>query len=233
MESEGQPRTRSVVSYVQRGGRMTVGQERAWQRYWPTLGREVADLPPGSIDFESWFDRSAPVVLEIGSGMGETTAALAAAAPEVNYVAIEVYEAGLGQLMMRAEKLDVTNLRLLRGDAVTVLTEHIEPGALSTIRIFFPDPWPKKRHHKRRLIQPEFVALAASRLTPGGILHLATDWEHYAEQMLAVCSAEPALHNRFDGWATRPQWRPMTKFEDRAEREGRISHDLIFERTPS
>ncbi|WP_435068328.1 tRNA (guanosine(46)-N7)-methyltransferase TrmB [Amycolatopsis thermoflava] len=230
MESEQQPRLRSVVSYVQRGGRMTVGQQRAWERQWADIGRRVADLPPGPIDFTGWFGRPAPVLLEIGSGMGETTAQLAAAEPEVNYVAVEVYEAGLGQLMLRAERLGLENLRLLHGDAVIALKEHIEPDSLSGVRIFFPDPWPKKRHHKRRLVQPDFVKLVASRLAPGGILHMATDWEHYAEQMLEVCSAEPALRNRFDDWAPRPSWRPVTKFEQRADQEGRISRDLIFER---
>ncbi|AIJ27075.1 tRNA (guanine-N7-)-methyltransferase [Amycolatopsis methanolica 239] len=209
---------------------MTVGQQRAWERQWADIGRRVADLPPGPIDFARWFGRPAPVLLEIGSGMGETTAQLAAAEPEVNYVAVEVYEAGLGQLMLRAERLGLENLRLLHGDAVIALKEHIEPDSLSGVRIFFPDPWPKKRHHKRRLVQPDFVKLVASRLAPGGILHMATDWEHYAEQMLEVCSAEPALRNRFDDWAPRPSWRPVTKFEQRADQEGRISRDLIFER---
>jgi tRNA (guanine-N7-)-methyltransferase len=117
---------------------------------------------------------------------------------------------------------------------VVLLTEHIAPDSLSGVRIFFPDPWPKKKHHKRRLIEPKFVALVVSRLEPGGTLHMATDWEHYANQMLEVCSAEPALRNRYadepGGWAPRPEWRPVTKFENRADREGRISHDLIFEK---
>ncbi|MEU6644961.1 tRNA (guanosine(46)-N7)-methyltransferase TrmB [Saccharomonospora sp. NPDC046836] len=232
MESEQQPRLRSVVSYVKRGGRMTVGQQRAWDTVWPKIGRPVPRLDPGPIDFAGWFGRSAPVILEIGSGMGETTSQLAAAAPEVNYVAVEVYDAGLGQLMLRAETLGVENLRLLHGDAVPLLTEHVRPESLAGVRIFFPDPWPKKRHHKRRLIQPDFVRLIASRIAVGGTLHLATDWENYAEQMLEVCAAEPTLRNRFDGWAPRPEWRPVTKFERRAEEEGRASHDLIFEKLP-
>jgi tRNA (guanine-N7-)-methyltransferase len=223
---------RSVVSYVQRGGRMTVGQQRAWEQHWPRLGRAVRDLEPGPIDFDEWFGRRAPVLLEIGSGMGETTSQLAAGSPEVNYVAVEVYEAGLGQLMLRAEKLGLENLRLVHGDAVVLLTKHIAAESLAGVRIFFPDPWPKKRHHKRRLVQPEFVALVASRLAPGGTLHLATDWEHYAEQMLEVCEAEPLLRNRFESWAPRPSWRPVTKFENRAREEGRECHDLIFERRP-
>jgi len=230
VENQDQPRLRSVVSFVNRGGRMTVGQQRAWDELWPKLGRTVGDLPEGKLDFAAWFGREAPVMLEIGSGMGETTSQLAAAAPELNYVAAEVYEPGLGQLMLRAEKLGVENLRLLHGDAVVLLTEHVEPASLHGVRLFFPDPWPKKKHHKRRIVQPSFAALVASRLAPGGTFHLATDWENYAEQMLEVCSAEPALKNRYDGWAPRPEWRPVTKFEQRADVEGRVSHDLIFER---
>ncbi|WP_103340341.1 tRNA (guanosine(46)-N7)-methyltransferase TrmB [Amycolatopsis sp. CA-126428] len=230
MENEDQPRLRSVVSYVKRGGRMTVGQQRAWDELWPELGRTVSELPAGPLDFTAWFGREAPVMLEIGSGMGETTSQLAAAAPQLNYVAAEVYDPGLGQLMLRAEKLGVENLRLLHGDAVVLLTEHVEPETLHGVRLFFPDPWPKKKHHKRRIVSPSFAALVASRLAPGGTFHLATDWENYAEQMLEVCSAEPALKNRYDGWAPRPEWRPVTKFEQRADVEGRVSHDLIFER---
>lgn len=225
---------RSVVSYVRRGGRMTVGQQRAWDRNWPELGRDVAELDDGPIDFAQWFGRHAPVLLEIGSGMGETTSRLAQAAPELNYVAVEVYQAGLGQLMLRAENLGVHNLRLLHGDAVVLLMEHIAPSSLHGVRIYFPDPWPKKRHHKRRLVQPEFIALLASRLEPGGTLHLATDWAHYADQMLEVCTAEESLRNVHadapGGWAPRPEWRPVTKFEARAEVDGRVSRDLIFER---
>jgi tRNA (guanine-N7-)-methyltransferase len=215
---------------------MTVGQQRAWKELWPSVGREVSELESGPIDFDQWFGREAPVLVEIGSGMGETTSQLAAAAPEINYVAVEVYDAGLGQLMLRAENLSVRNLRLLHGDAVTMLTQHCAPDFLSGVRIFFPDPWPKKKHHKRRLIQPEFVSLIASRLTQGATLHMATDWEHYAQQMLEVCSAEPLLRNRYadepGGWAPRPEWRPVTKFENRARVENRVSHDLIFERIP-
>ncbi|WP_221463862.1 tRNA (guanosine(46)-N7)-methyltransferase TrmB [Actinophytocola algeriensis] len=216
---------------------MTVGQTRAWERQWPSMGRDITSLPPGPLDLDAWFGRSAPVVLEIGSGMGETTAALAEAAPEVNYVAVDVYQPGLAQLMMRAETADLKNLRLLRGDAVVLLEEHLPEQSLSGVRIFYPDPWPKKKHHKRRLVQPSLVSVVASRLVPGGTLHLATDWEHYAEHMMEVCSAEPSLRNRHadepGGWAPRPVWRPLTKFESRAEQDGRVSRDLIFERTVS
>jgi tRNA (guanine-N7-)-methyltransferase len=213
---------------------MTVGQTRAWERQWPSLGQDITSLPSGPLDLDAWFGRSAPVLLEIGSGMGETTAALAEAEPDVNYVAVDVYQPGLAQLMMRAETADLKNLRLLRGDAVVLLEEHLPEQSLSGVRIFYPDPWPKKKHHKRRLVQPSLVSVVASRLAPGGTLHLATDWEHYAEHMMEVCSAEPRLRNRHagepDGWAPRPAWRPLTKFESRAEEEGRVSRDLIFER---
>ncbi|MEU3646447.1 tRNA (guanosine(46)-N7)-methyltransferase TrmB [Lentzea sp. NPDC034063] len=210
---------------------MTVGQERAWDTYWEKMGNDVKSLPEGPLDFDSWFGRSAPVLLEIGSGMGETTSQLVAAAPELNYVAVEVYKPGLAQLLLRGEHLGgLDNLRVLRGDAVDLLTDHIAPASLHGVRIFFPDPWPKKKHHKRRLVQPEFVALLASRLEPGGVLHLATDWEHYADQMLEVCSGERLLTNVHDGWAPRPDWRPVTKFEQRAVNEDRVSHDLMFRR---
>lgn len=211
---------------------MTAGQARAWDRNWARLGRAVNELPPGPVDVAGWFGRAAPVVLEIGSGMGETTAKLAAAQPEVNYLAVEVYQPGLAQLMMRAEELGLTNLRLVRGDAVVLLAEHIAPASLAEVRIFFPDPWPKSRHHKRRLVRPDFVALVAQRLEPGGRLRLATDWEPYAEQMMSVCLAEPALRNAHPDWAPRPEWRSVTKFEDRARQAGRTSRDLVFERRP-
>ncbi len=215
---------RGVVSFVNRGGRMTVGQQRAWDRDWPRIGSDLAELPA----LEGWFGRSAPVLLEIGSGMGEATSALAAAEPERNYLVAEVYPPGLAQLMLRAENLGVTNLRLVRGDAVVLVRDHLPADFLAGVRIFYPDPWPKKRHHKRRLVAPEFIALLAARMAPGARLHLATDWAEYAEQMLEVCSAEPLLRNEHAGYAPRPAWRPRTKFERRAEEEGRPSRDLMF-----
>jgi tRNA (guanine-N7-)-methyltransferase len=228
------PGRRGVVSYVQRGERMTAGQRRAWDTSWPQLGRALGPDLPGGLDLDSWFGRHAPLVLEIGSGMGESTATLAAAAPHVNYLAVEVYKPGLAQLLMRAGALGLKNLRLLRGDAVVLLGSVLAPVSLSAIRVFFPDPWPKQRHHKRRLVNPGFVELAASRLRPGGSLHLATDWVNYAEQMMACCAAEPALANPYPaqpgGWAPRPVWRPVTKFERRARDEGRTVRDLIFRR---
>jgi tRNA (guanine-N7-)-methyltransferase len=184
-------------------------------------------------DPPAWFGRTAPLVLEIGPGTGGSTVEQALAAPGTDHLAVEVFEPGLAQLLMRIEAAGVPNLRLLRGDAVELLRERVPPDSLAGIRIYFPDPWPKRRHHKRRLVQPDFVALAASRLAPGGVLHLATDWEHYAVQMQAACSGEPLLENAArtpDGWTPRPPERPSTKFEQRARVEGRVVRDLVYHR---
>ncbi|MFG1907728.1 tRNA (guanosine(46)-N7)-methyltransferase TrmB [Kribbella sp. NPDC048928] len=228
MGATDQVRQVGVFSTVRRSVRMTAGQQRVWRSHWAELGRTQEELPAGTIDLAEWFGRDAPTVLEIGSGMGEATAQLAVAAPEVNHVAAEVYPAGLGQLILWVEKYDLDNVRLLQGDAVDFLRDHVAPGGLSGVRIYFPDPWPKKRHHKRRLVTPPVVKLVASRLQPGGTLHLATDWQDYAERMLEVCEAEPALLNSYDGWAPRPEWRPVTKFESRAQAEGRDVRDLLY-----
>jgi tRNA (guanine-N7-)-methyltransferase len=215
---------RAVTSFVHHRARLTDGQRAAWDRWWPVRGHEVADL-----DYQptTWFGRTAPLVLEIGSGMGESTAALAVAEPDVDHLAVEVFEPGIAALLMRATEL--TNLAVLRGDAVALLTKHVPEASLAAIRIFFPDPWPKRRHHKRRLVQPAFVALAASRLQPGGALHMATDWADYARQMRAVAGAEPRL---VGGEVPRPAWRPVTKFEARALIEGRDIHDFVYRRPP-
>lgn len=211
---------------------MTTGQQRAWERSWQRWGAAVADLADGPLDTAGWFGRAAPIVLEIGSGMGESTASMALDAPQLDHLAVEVYQPGLAQLLLRIEQEQITNLRLLRGDAYQLLCDHISAGSLHAVRIYFPDPWPKRRHHKRRLVSPTFVALVASRLAPGGLLHLATDWEPYAEQMLLACTTEPALRNAaaVHSFATRPIWRPVTKFEQRAREEGRPVRDLLFTR---
>jgi tRNA (guanine-N7-)-methyltransferase len=229
-----QVRQAGVFSHVRRTVRMTVGQKRAWDTRWPELGRTLEDLPSGQLDLVEWFGREAPTVLEIGTGMGDATAQLAVAALEVNHLAAEVYPPGLGQLMLWVEKYDLDNVRLLHGDALDFLRDHVAPGALVGVRIYFPDPWPKKRHHKRRLVTSPFVALVASRLQSGGTLHLATDWADYAQRMLAICETEPLLRNQYDGWAPRPEWRPVTKFESRAQAEGRECRDLLYTKvTPS
>jgi tRNA (guanine-N7-)-methyltransferase len=227
---------RAIPSFVHHRARLTAGQQRAWDRWWPELGHEVADLVSGAEPFDppAWFGRTGPLLLEIGSGMGETTAALAAAAPDVDHLAVEVFEPGLAQLLMRITEAGLGNVVPVRGDAVALLAERVPADSLDGIRVFFPDPWPKRRHHKRRLIQPDFVALAARRLRPGGTLHLATDWLDYAVQMREVCDAEPMLVNTAppdgEGWAIRPPWRPVTKFEQRARAEGRTVRDLTYRR---
>jgi tRNA (guanine-N7-)-methyltransferase len=220
---------RAVTSFVHHRARLTDGQRAAWDRWWPVRGHDVADLVNGALDYDppTWFGRAAPLILEIGSGMGESTAALAAAEPDVDHLAVEVFEPGIAALLMRTTEL--TNLVVLRGDAVTLLSEKVPESSLAGIRIFFPDPWPKRRHHKRRLVQPAFVALVATRLRPGGTLHMATDWADYAEQMRAVADAEPRL---VGGEVPRPPWRPVTKFEARAQAEGRDVHDFVYRRPP-
>jgi tRNA (guanine-N7-)-methyltransferase len=221
----------SIPTFVHHRSRLTEGQQRAWDRSWPVHGRDVADVvaggPTGGYDPAGWFGRVAPLVLEIGSGMGESTAALALAAPDHDHLAVEVFEPGLAQLLMRIEDAGLANLALLRGDAVALLRECVPVGSLAAVRIFFPDPWPKRRHRKRRLVQPENVALVASRIAPGGTLHLATDWADYATQMQSVCDADPRLQG---GEIPRPDWRPVTKFEERARLEGRDVHDLLYRR---
>ena len=226
-----------ITSFVHHRARLTEGQQAAWDRWWPVRGRDVADILDGTLAYDppAWFGRTAPRVLEIGSGMGESTAAMAAADPGTDHIAVEVFEPGLAQLLMRIADAGLTNLALLRGDAVALLRERVPAGSLDGVRIYFPDPWPKRRHRKRRLVQPSFVALVASRLRPGGSLHLATDWDDYAIQMQAACAAEPQLRNAAaaqpDGWLPRPEWRPVTKFEQRARHEGRDVHDLLLFRS--
>ncbi len=224
--------TRNAPTYNAQRSRMTRGQQRAWDRNWDRGGRDVVNLPAGPLDTAGWFGRTAPVVLEIGSGMGESTVSMARDAPDVDHLAVEVYQPGLAQLLLRIEQAGITNLRLVRGDAQTLLTEHVAPGSLHAVRIYFPDPWPKRRHHKRRLVSPTVVALVTSRLEVGGTLHLATDWESYAAEMLAVCGGEPGLRNTAptNGFAARPAWRPVTKFEQRARDDGRTVRDLLFTR---
>jgi len=171
-------------------------------------------------------------VLEIGFGMGDATAQVAAATPGTDFIGIEVHEPGVGALLKRIGELQLTNLCLLQHDAVEVLQHRVSPASLAGVHVWFPDPWHKKRHQKRRLIQPELVALLASRIAPGGYLHCATDWQDYAVQMLDVLAAEPALRNAADGYAPKPDWRPLTKFEQRGLKLGHGVWDLLF-RKPS
>jgi len=219
--------TRPIRSYVLRQGRVSNAQARAHETLLPRYGIEYTGKP---IDLGAVFGRSAKTVLEIGCGMGETTAAIAAAHPESDFLGIEVHTPGVGSLLKLIDEGGLTNLRVIQHDAVEVLREMIAPASLDGAHIFFPDPWPKKRHHKRRLVQTDFVALLASRLKAGGYVHLATDWEEYAGQMLAVLSSEPELENTAEGYAPRPAYRPQTKFETRGLKLGHGVRDVVFKK---
>lgn len=223
---EGTPaHPRTIRSYVMRAGRTTEGQARALSELGPRFLLPYTGQP---LDLAATFGRQAPVVLEIGFGMGDATAKIAQALPDTNFIGCEVHEPGVGALLKHIGEMGLSNLRLIRHDAVEVLENMIPPGSLAGVHIFFPDPWHKKRHHKRRLIQPPFVARLVRHLAPGGYLHLATDWEPYAQQMLEVLSAEPALENTAQGYAEKPAYRPLTKFENRGLRLGHGVWDLVF-----
>jgi tRNA (guanine-N7-)-methyltransferase len=220
---------RSIRSFVVRAGRMGPGQVRALAELGP---RFVLPYQPFQIDFAALFGREAPLVLEIGFGMGDATAAIAQALPGTDFIGVEVHTPGVGALLKQIGERGLTNLRLIQHDAVDVLQQMIAPASLAGVHVFFPDPWHKKKHNKRRLIQPEFVQLLATRLAPGGYLHCATDWQPYAQQMLEVLSAEPALRNTADGFAPKPDYRPLTKFENRGLKLGHGVWDLVFVRLP-
>ena len=224
----GSGHRRPVRSYVLRAGRMGTGQQRALVELGPQY---VQPFQPQPLDVPALFGRQAPCVLEIGFGMGDASAAIAAARPDTDFIGVEVHEAGVGALLRLIGERQLANLRIVRHDAVEVLQQMVAPASLAAVHVFFPDPWHKKRHHKRRLIQPPLVALIASRLAPAGVLHCATDWEPYAEQMLAVLRAEPLLVNTAEGYAPRPDYRPLTKFEARGLRLGHGVRDLVFRRS--
>jgi tRNA (guanine-N7-)-methyltransferase len=220
---------RSIRSFVTRAGRITVAQQRALEELWPRYGVEFAPAP---LDTQALFGRAAPLTLEIGFGNGEHLARLAAADPQRDFLGIEVHRAGVGRLMLALQAQGLSNVHIICHDAVEVLEGQIPPGSVAEILILFPDPWPKKRHHKRRLVQQAFVKLAAERLRSGGVLRVATDWQPYALQMLETLSAAPALENLAadGGFVPRPAEREPTRFERRGERLGHEVWDLAFRR---
>jgi tRNA (guanine-N7-)-methyltransferase len=219
------PTERRIRSFVTRAGRLSTAQARALE----TLGpRFVIPYEKAPFDFDAAFARAAPTVLEIGFGMGDTTATIAAAMPGKNFIGVEVHTPGVGSLLKLIGEQNLSNLRIIQHDAFEVVTHMVKPASLAGVHVFFPDPWHKARHNKRRLIQPPFVQLLASRIAPGGYLHCATDWQEYAQQMLEVLGAEPALENTADGYAPRPEYRPVTKFENRGLRLGHGVWDLVF-----
>lgn len=227
----GGPRQRHIRSFALRGGHVTGAQQRAYEELFP---RFAIPFAPRVLDPDTAFGRTAPTVLEIGFGMGETTSAIAAARPDINFLAVEVFVAGIGALARRLDDRALANVRIVQHDAIEVVREMLPPAALAGVHVFFPDPWPKTRHQKRRLIAQPFVGRLADRICPGGYLHCATDWQHYAEQMLEVLNAESMLGNLHAGFAPAPRnplvERPTTKFQARGERLGHGVWDLVFQR---
>ncbi|WP_420804647.1 tRNA (guanosine(46)-N7)-methyltransferase TrmB [Tolumonas lignilytica] len=219
---------RRIRSFVRREGRLTRGQERALQELWPVMGVEYRDE---MLDLNALFGREAPVVLEIGFGMGKSLVEMAAAAPERNFIGIEVHRPGVGACLSSAQDAGITNLRLFCHDAVEVLGQMIPDQSIDTLQLFFPDPWHKARHHKRRIVQPAFVQMLRPKLKIGGVFHMATDWENYAEHMLEVMNAAEGFVNTVEGdYTPRPDSRPLTKFEQRGHRLGHGVWDLLFAR---
>jgi tRNA (guanine-N7-)-methyltransferase len=221
------PTERRIRSFVTRAGRLSVAQARAIEELSPRFCVPYKKEP---LDLDLCFSRAAPTILEIGFGMGDSTASIAASMPDRNFIGVEVHTPGVGSLLKLIGEQGLENLRIIQHDAVEVLTHMIAPGSLAGVHVFFPDPWHKARHNKRRLIQAPLVSLLASRLAPGAYLHCATDWEEYAVQMLEVLSGEPALRNSADDYAPRPAYRPVTKFENRGLRLGHGVWDLVFEK---
>jgi tRNA (guanine-N7-)-methyltransferase len=219
------PPRRAIKSFVTRAGRMGTGQIKALAELGPKF---VLPYEPERIDPEQVFGRKAPLVLEIGFGMGGATAEIAATLPDHDFIGCEVHEPGVGALLKLIDAKRLSNIRIVQHDAVEVLRDMIGPELLAGVHIFFPDPWHKKRHHKRRLIQPEFVAKLVAHIAPGGYLHCATDWQPYAEQMLDVLTAEPHLLNTAASYADKPAYRPLTKFENRGIKLGHGVWDLVF-----
>ncbi|MFC4790076.1 MULTISPECIES: tRNA (guanosine(46)-N7)-methyltransferase TrmB [Giesbergeria] len=219
---------KTIKSFVRRAGRTTSGQTKAFEELGP---RFILPYSGQLLEAPAVFGRNAPLILEIGFGMGEATAHIAHVRPNDNFLCCEVHEPGVGALLKRIGEQDIQNIRILQHDAVEVIDHMLAPASLDGIHIFFPDPWHKKKHNKRRLIQPPLVAKLAARLKPSGYLHCATDWQPYAEQMLEVLGAEPLLHNsshQTDGYAVQPDYRPLTKFENRGLRLGHGVWDLVF-----
>jgi tRNA (guanine-N7-)-methyltransferase len=229
--NESDKKHRKIRSYVLREGRLTAGQQRAFDSLWPQFG---IDFTPGqTLDLPAIFGNQNPVILEIGFGNGASLAEMASANPGQNYLGVEVHSPGVGRLLLDIEERGLTNLRVMRHDAVELLESGIAPATLAGVYLFFPDPWHKKKHHKRRILQPSMIKLLAQTIQPGGVFHAATDWEHYAEQMLEVLSEARALFENTAGpgnYSPRPGYRPMTKFELRGERLGHGVWDLIFRR---
>ena len=229
MQVGGPRHHRPVRSFVLRAGRLTEGQQRALKELWPLYGVEAGEneLDPGSL-----FGNDRPLIMEIGFGNGEATWQMAKSHPEENYLGVEVHKPGVGRLLLKIEEHELVNVRIACDDAVEILRHQVGDNTLDGVRIYFPDPWPKKRHNKRRIIQAPFIDLLARKMREGGILHLATDWEPYAEFMLEVMQGSEDFENLSpaNGYCSKPAWRPLTKYESRGERLGHKVSDLLFRR---
>ena len=214
---------------VVRTGRLTAGQTRARREFWPRFGIDTADTP---LDLDAIFNRRAPTILEIGFGMGDTLVAMAAQRPDANFLGAELYPAGIGSTLRKLAAAELTNVRIVEQDAIEVLSQRLSPTSLTGVNIFFPDPWPKKRHHKRRLLQPSLLDLIAARLARGGLLHIATDWVPYADEMLQLLETHPRFRNLAakGQFSPRPAHRPVTKYERRGASRGHEVRDLLFEK---
>jgi len=230
LDAETAPVHRPIRSFVLRQGRVSTGQSRAVTHIGPRL---LVPHSPDLLDYESTFERVAPTIVEIGFGMGHATADIAESFADKNFIGIEVHTPGVGSLLKMADERGLTNVRIVQHDAVEVLQHMVADASLAGIHIFFPDPWPKKRHHKRRLIQPDFVQLLTEKLSPKGYVHLATDWHEYADQMLAVLSASSALANTAAGFAPRPAYRTESNFERKGLAKGHGVWDLVFRKKPA
>jgi tRNA (guanine-N7-)-methyltransferase len=218
---------RKIQSFVRRSGRLTEGQKAGLNDFWPDFG---IDLPKGLIDFDRLFKKTQPITLEIGFGNGDSLLEMAIAAPNQNFLGIEVYEAGVGRLINEAHKHQLTNLKIIKADAVEVLKHHIKNNSFETFQLFFPDPWHKKKHHKRRIVQTVFLDLISNKLQDGGTIHIATDWENYAQHMMETLEDHTHFKNALGAhtYSVRPKHRPITKFERRGERLSHGVWDLIF-----
>lgn len=219
---------KSIRSFVIRGGRITDGQRTAFEKWWPQYGLSLFD---GALAAGQAFEHPKPLVVEVGFGMGDSLLAMAEAAPEANFIGIEVHPPGVGRLLHNAGKVGLTNLRIYMADAVDVLQDCFADNSIDRLQLYFPDPWHKKKHHKRRIVQKDFVDLITRKLKIGGLLHMATDWHEYADQMLEQLSATERLRNTGANFVKKPTFRPATKFEQRGERLGHGVWDLLFEKT--
>ncbi len=230
MSDTAEQHRRKIKSFVLRKGRMTTGQQRGWDKYWDRWGLPYKEE---YLNLHNTFGREAPTVLEIGYGMGRSLVAMAKLAPETNFIGVEVHRPGVGSLLNEAHTAEVSNIRTYNHDAVEVLQQCIPDNSLSRVQIFFPDPWHKKRHNKRRLIQLHFIEVLRPKITTGGVIHLATDWQNYAEQMMEVLSRAEGFINQAGDYAysERPDYRPLTRFEKRGQRLGHGVWDLLFEKT--